>query len=170
MNRPTAKEFNPFYAGYIAAVPDDIFKELNQQLVDFPEFIQTIPKGKENFAYADGKWTIKEVIGHILDTERIMAYRTLRFARNDQQNLPGFEENDYVSHSHYHDRSMQSLAEEFACLRKSNLFLFSSLSSEELLRQGNASGYPVSVRALLYIIAGHLNHHQRVLTERYLND
>lgn len=168
MNRPQAQEFNPFYAGYIAAVPDHVLGELDRQAVEFPEFIQNIPAEKADFAYADGKWTIKEVLGHIIDTERIMTFRALCFARNESQGFPGFDENEYVAQAHFNDRSLESLAEEFANLRKANLFFFASLNEAELSRIGKASGYPVSVRALLFIIAGHVNHHQRILNERYL--
>jgi len=97
-----------------------------------------------------------------------MAYRALRFARNDSQNLPGFDENEYVKYSHYSKRSLESLAEEFALVRKANLFLFESFNEGELVRKGLANNNEVSVRALVYIIVGHLNHHQEVLKERYL--
>ena len=168
MNRPTAEEYNPYYGPYIAGVADDVVNELKQQANQFPAFIRSISKEKENYAYAPGKWTVKEVLGHIIDTERIMAYRALRFARNDEQDLPGFDENDYVKYSRYAERSLESLAEEFAMLRKANLFLFESLNEEESLRRGTANQNGISVRALVFIIAGHLNHHKKVLKERYL--
>lgn len=168
MNRPQTQEFNPFYGGYIATVADDVLAELNSQATELPAFIKSIPVGKADFAYADGKWTIKEVLGHMLDTERIMTFRALCFARNEMQGFPGFDENEYVAQAHFNDRSLESLAEEFASLRKANLFLFASFNETELSRIGKASGHPVSVRALLFIIAGHINHHQRILNERYL--
>ncbi|MFM6977042.1 MAG: DinB family protein [Sphingobacteriaceae bacterium] len=170
MNRPTAEEFNPFYAGYIATVPDDVLAELRRQQEAFPDFIGNITTAKADFAYAPGKWTIKELLGHIIDTERIMACRALCFARGETQGMPGFDENDYVAASHYNDRNLTSLAAEFASLRQANLFLFESLNEEELQRIGKASTHPVSVRALLFIMAGHVNHHEGVLKERYLND
>lgn len=169
MNRPTAEEFNPFYAAYVATVPDDVLAELAMQGNNFPEFIRSIEPQKADFAYAPGKWTIKQLLGHLIDTERIMACRALRFARNDEQGLPGFDENEYVANSHYQDRSLESLAAEFDSLRKANLFLFSSFDETELSRQGKANNNPVSVRALLFIMAGHVNHHQKILNERYLN-
>lgn len=168
MNRPTAEEFNPYYKSYIDRVSDDVLAVLEDQAQTFPEFIRNIPAEKANFAYAAGKWSIKELLGHLIDTERIMAYRALRFARNDAQNLPGFEENDYVRESNYNSRSLESLADEFSCLRKANLLLFTSFNETELQRMGKANNYPVSVRALLFIIAGHVLHHQKVLIERYL--
>ena len=169
MNRPNPEEFNPFYAGYIATVPDDVLAELKKQSSEFPAFIQSIAAEKADFAYAPGKWTIKELLGHLIDTERIMAFRTLCFARGEAQGMPGFDENEYVAASHYNDRSLNSLAEEFACLRKANLFLFESLNEKELILQGKANNHPVSVRALLFIMAGHVKHHQEVLKDRYLN-
>lgn len=168
MNRPTAEEFNPYYKNYIESVSDDVMAVLNDQAATFPEFIKNIPKEKADYAYAPGKWSVKELLGHLIDTERIMAYRALRFARKDMQNLPGFDENDYVRESHYHERSLETLADEFACLRKANSFLFASFNQEELLRQGPANGHPVSVRALLFIMAGHVIHHQNILQQRYM--
>jgi hypothetical protein len=168
MNRPTVEEFNPYYKNYIESVSDDVMAVLNDQAATFTEFIKNIPKEKADYAYAPGKWSVKELLGHLIDTERIMAYRALRFARKDMQNLPGFDENDYVRESHYHERSLETLADEFACLRKANSFLFASFNQEELLRQGPANGHPVSVRALLFIMAGHVIHHQNILQQRYM--
>jgi hypothetical protein len=167
MNIPET-EYAPFYHTYVKTVGEDVFANLNGQLLSIPEFIRNIPAQKEDYAYAPGKWTVKEVFGHLIDTERIMAYRALRIARADETPLAGFEENDYAAYSHYHDRSMESLAAEFETLRKSNLFLFESFNDEELKRMGTASGKNVSVRALLFIVAGHVNHHKRILEERYL--
>ncbi|MFA6059001.1 MAG: DinB family protein [Taibaiella sp.] len=161
-------EYAPFYHTYVQTVGEDVFAALSQQLLSIPEFIKAIPTQKEDYAYAPGKWTVKEVFGHIIDTERIMAYRALRIARADETPLAGFEENDYAAQSHYHERSMESLSAEFELLRKSNMFLFESFNDEELRRTGTASGKNVSVRALLFIVAGHINHHKRILEERYL--
>jgi hypothetical protein len=161
-------EYAPFYHTYVKTVGEDVFASLKQQLLSIPEFIKGIPAQKEDYAYAPGKWTVKEVFGHLIDTERIMTYRALRIARADETPLAGFEENDYVTHAHYHERSMESITAEFEMLRKSNLFLFESFNDEELSRMGTASGKDVSVRALLFIIAGHINHHISILTERYL--
>lgn len=169
MNRPKPEEYNPFYAGYIASVPDDVLRELEKQAKEFPAFIKTIGAAKADFAYAPGKWTVKELLGHLIDTERIMAYRALRFARNDDQNLPGFDENEYVEHSNYQLRTLDSLAEEFSILRKANLFMVQSFTADDLLKRGKANQFEISVRALLFIMAGHVNHHQKILKERYLN-
>jgi len=162
------REYAPFYAGYIARVTGSLMDELSEQPASFAAFVAGIPPEKGDYAYAPGKWTIKEVIGHLLDTERIMAYRALRIARKDETGLPGFDENAYARHAHYHDRDLASLSEEFEQLRRSNLYLFRSFTEEELMRTGTASEKTVSVRALLYIIVGHVKHHRLILEERYL--
>lgn len=167
MNLPSAKEYPAYYQPYIASVSTNVLAELSAQKESFSSFILSIPAEKDG-AYAPGKWTIKEVIGHLLDTERILVYRALRFARNDAQNLPGFEENDYVEQSDYSSRSLQSLADEFLAIRSSTLFLFETFTEIELNRMGKANNNELSVRALLFIVAGHVNHHQQVIKERYL--
>ncbi len=168
MNRPQPDEFGQFYQKYIDTVSDDVLLELEDQGKNFPAFIRSIPQDKADFAYAEGKWTVKELIGHMIDTERIMAYRALRIGRNDKTPLPGFEENAYVANASFSTRSLSEFASEFEVLRNSNLFLFKSFNNEELARVGMASNYPISAKALLFICAGHLNHHVRILKERYL--
>ena len=111
MNRPQAEDFPLFYKGYIDTVSEDVLGELENQIDLFPKLLRNIPVDKASFAYADGKWTIKELVGHIIDTERIMAYRTLRFARNDATPLAGFEENDYVNNAHFADSSLENMAQ-----------------------------------------------------------
>ena len=168
MNRPQADEFAPYYATYIDTVSENVLGELEHQVTSFPKFLKLISDEKAYYAYAEGKWTVKEVVGHMIDTERIMAYRALRIARNDTTPLASFEENEYVANAAFNDRSLQSLSEEFAALRTSNVYFFKSLTNEEYDRQGTASGKTVSVRALLYIIVGHVNHHWHIIEERYL--
>lgn len=168
MCRPQADEYPAFYKGYVDTVHDDVLAELEQQLDSFPLLLKQIAVDKAAFAYAEGKWTILELIGHVLDTERIMAYRALRIARNDKIPLAGFDENDYVANARFADRSLGSMAEEFEHLRKANLFLIKSFSETELARVGISNEKPISVKALVFIIAGHLNHHIRILKERYL--
>ena len=168
MNRPQPEEYPVFYKGYIDTVSENALAELEHQIEAFPAFLKGLSEDKGSFAYAEGKWTIKELLGHVIDTERIMAYRTLRIARNDSTPLAGFEENDYVANAHFADRSIDSLAEEFAQLRRANMHLFKSLNETELGRMGISNGKPISVKALVYIIAGHLNHHRRIIEERYL--
>ncbi|WP_395626671.1 DinB family protein [Daejeonella sp.] len=166
--RPQADEFPVFYKGYIDTVGDDVLVELESQIDSLPKFLSEISEEKACYAYAEGKWTIKEVVGHILDTERIMSYRALRFARQDATALPGFDENDYVKYAHFATRSLQSLVDEFIVLRKSTMYLLKSFNEEELNRSGISNDRPISVRALVYILAGHVNHHQHILKERYL--
>jgi uncharacterized damage-inducible protein DinB len=168
MNRPQADEFAPYYATYINTVSENVLGELEHQVTSFPKFLKLISDEKAYYAYAEGKWTVKEVVGHMIDTERIMAYRALRIARNDKTPLASFEENDYVANASFNDRSLQSLSEEFAALRSANVYFFKSLMDEEYDRKGTASEKTVSVRALLYIIVGHVNHHWRIIEERYL--
>jgi hypothetical protein len=166
--RPQADEFPVFYKGYIDTVGDDVLAELEDQIDSFPKFLSAISEEKSCYAYAESKWTIKELIGHILDTERIMSYRALRFARQDATALPGFDENDYVKYAHFADRSLQSLVDEFIVLRKSTMYLLNSFNELELSQSGISNEKPISVRALVYILAGHVNHHQKILKERYL--
>ncbi|WP_353181846.1 DinB family protein [Parapedobacter lycopersici] len=170
MNPLKSDEYPAIFAPYIETVVGDVMDLLNEQLETFPEFLERIPAGKSAYAYAEGKWTIKEVVGHIIDTERIMAYRALCFARNDTKELPGFEEEVFVANARFNERSLASFSEEFSLVRRSNLLLFESFNDQELARKGLASERLVSVRAFLYIIAGHLNHHRNIIRERYLNE
>jgi hypothetical protein len=166
--KPSTAEYAPFYETYVKTVGPDALAELREQADAIPAFIRNIAQEKENFAYAPGKWSVKEVAGHMIDTERIMAYRALRIARADQTPIPGFEENDYAEIARYRERTLSSLASEFEMLRKANLFLFESFNDQELKRTGTASEKTVSVRALLFIMAGHINHHISILNDRYL--
>ena len=168
MKPPQAEEFPIFYKGYVDTVSDDVLAELEQQIESFSALLRSIPAEKASFAYAEGKWTIKELAGHVIDTERIMAYRALRIARNDATPLPGFEENDYVANAHFADRSLENLADEFAALRKANMYLIRSLNDIEIDRSGISNEKPISVRALIFIMAGHVNHHAAILKQRYL--
>jgi hypothetical protein len=168
MKPPQAEEFPIFYKGYVDTVSDDVLTELEQQIESFSALLRSIPAEKASFAYAEGKWTIKELAGHVIDTERIMAYRALRIGRNDATPLPGFEENDYVANAHFADRSLENLADEFAALRKANMYLIRSLNDIEIDRSGISNDKPISVRALIFIMAGHVNHHVAILKQRYL--
>ncbi|SDM06575.1 DinB superfamily protein [Daejeonella rubra] len=168
MKRPQAEEFPLFYKGYVDTVSDDVLSELEHQIDSFTALLKNIPQEKASFAYAEGKWTIKELAGHVIDTERIMSYRALRIARNDTTPLPGFDENNYVSNAHFEDRSLESLADEFAALRKANMYLIRSFNEAETDRSGVSNEKPISVRALIFIMAGHVNHHSAILKQRYL--
>jgi uncharacterized damage-inducible protein DinB len=164
------EEFAGHFATYINQVSEEytLTEELEISVHRFIKFVQNIPLDKFDYRYAEGKWTIKDIIQHIIDAERIFAYRALRFARNDKTPLASFEENDYVDEAHANQRSIQDLLTEMAVVRQATLSLFKSFSNEELLRIGIASTKPMSVRALGFTIIGHQNHHQRIFEERYL--
>jgi len=167
MNRPQTHEYPVWAEQYISLVEGDVLNLLERQATEFPEFINDLVE-KADYAYAPGKWTIKQLIGHIIDTERILAYRLTCFARAEKQALPGFEEDDYVANAHFQDRSLLSFSEEFTLLRKANLFLFNSLSEKDLNQSGTASGRQITARALLFVIAGHVIHHTEIIKNRYL--
>jgi uncharacterized damage-inducible protein DinB len=168
-NQLLVNEYSRFNATYIDALENvELLEELEISLHDFIKFVQNIPMDKFDYRYAEGKWTIKDIIQHIIDAERVFGYRALRISRNDQTPLPGFEENDYVENTDANSRSIQALLTEFSAVRHSNLLLFKSFSEEQLTRIGTASNHPVSVRALGFLIIGHQKHHQKVFQERYL--
>ncbi len=164
------EEFAGHFATYINQVSSEysLVEELEISVHRLIKFVQNIPLDKFDYRYAKGKWTIKDIIQHLIDAERIFAYRALRFARNDKTELSGFEENDYVDAADAGKRSIQDLLTELAVVRQATLFLFKSFSEEEVMRKGIASNNPISVRALGFVIIGHQNHHQRVFEERYL--
>ena len=169
MPRPSATEYAPYYQTYINYTSGKDYSILVQQYNErIIESWNAIPLEKINYAYAEDKWTIKQMFQHVIDTERIFAYRALRFARNDKTELPGFEENSYVDEANANKRSIQDLLTELLVVRQASLSLFKSFSEEQLLRKGIASNNPMSVRALGFIIIGHQNHHQKVFEERYL--
>lgn len=166
--RPGADEYAPFYAGYVAAVADgDIVAALALQGESFLSLLKDIGDEKAGFSYAPGKWTIKEVILHITDGERIFAYRLLRIARGDQTPLSPFDEDAYAPMSGAAARSLDSLLGEFAAVRASTLELLRGLPDAAWTRRGVASGKVVSARALAWIATGHAMHHERILRERY---
>lgn len=167
MNPPQIQDYPQWYKGYIDLVEGNILDILATQAEEFTSFIKD-NSDKADYAYAPGKWTIKEMLGHIIDTERIMVFRLTSFARAEKAALPGFDENDYVINAHFKDRTLESLCEEFVLLRKSNMFLIKSLNEEELDRFGIANGNSISVKALVFILAGHVMHHKNVIIERYL--
>lgn len=167
MNRPLIHEYPAWAETYIKLVDGDVLEILERQSAEFADFINGLVH-KADYAYAPEKWTIKELVGHILDTERILVYRLTCFARREEQALPGFEEDAYVANAHFNDRSLLSFSDEFTLLRKANLYLFKSLLERELNTIGTASGRQISVRALLFVIAGHIIHHTEVIKDRYL--
>lgn len=162
-------EYAPYYATYISKVEEaDLVEELEISVHEFIKFVQNIPLDKYDYSYAEGKWTIKDIIQHLMDSERIFAYRALRIARNDKTPLASFEENEYAAIAGANQRSIRDLLTELVIVRQSTIALFKTFSEDVLKRIGVASGYDVSVRALGVIIIGHQKHHQRIFMERYL--
>ena len=155
---------------YIKWLPDDgrILEHLKEQIKKTRQFVDDIPAEKWDYVYAPGKWTIKEVLVHITDDERIYAYRALRFGRGDTTPLPGFEQDGYVPYSKANTRTVKSIMKEYESVRRATLTLFRSFTEEDLLRKGTANNYVSSVRGLLYHLAGHELHHVNILKEKYL--
>lgn len=167
--RPDRGEFAPFYARYIDRLADgDIVRHLDEQVLETLALLASLPEEKGGHRYAPDKWSIREVIGHMCDAERIMTYRATRFARGDDTELPGYDENLFVANARFNDRTIASLADELEAVRWATVALFDSLTDEEFLRGGVANGQPVTVRALAWIIAGHERHHLELLRTRYL--
>lgn len=166
---PGADEYGPFYAGYIARVPADadILDVLARQQVSTAARFAAVPGDRAGYRYAPGKWSVRELLVHLSDAERIMAYRALRVARGDATPLPGFDEEAFAPQSGAEALSIAEIAAEWEAVRRATLALLHHLPDTAWLRRGQASGMPVSVRALAYIIAGHTAHHWDVLTERY---
>lgn len=162
-------EYSGPFANYVQEAGEiNLIEELEISLHDFIRFVQNIPLDKFDYRYAEGKWTIKDIVQHLIDSERIFAYRALRFSRNDKTALPGFEENDYADNTNANGRSIQELLTELSAVRHSTLLFFKSLTEEQIKRTGTASTHQLSVRALGFVIIGHQKHHQKVFQERYL--
>ncbi len=169
MTKPDSTEYAPYFEKYISLVPEGaIAVTLGNQIESTLSLIRSLSDAQGDLRYAPGKWSVKEVIGHLIDAERIFAYRALRFARNDATPLPGFDENGYVANAGFGSRSLADLAEEFEHTRKSNVSLFKHLDGVSLLRRGAANDNEISVRAIAYIVAGHELHHVGILRSRYL--
>jgi DinB superfamily len=168
--KPEAGEYAAYYDKYVSIVSgDDIASVLKTQRVQTMQLLAGRSEREGNFRYAVDKWTVKEVLGHVNDAERIFTYRALRIARGDQTPLPGFEQDDYVRSAGSNERPLANLVEEFADIRSASLALFRSFGRDEWLRRGTASKNEVSVRALAFITAGHELHHRRILEERYFS-
>jgi hypothetical protein len=169
MNKPDSTEYATYFEKYISLVPEgEIVETLGLQIDSTLSLIRGLSAAQGDLRYAPGKWSVKEVIGHLIDTERIFAYRALRFARNDATPLPGFDENGFVANADFGSRSLADLAEEFEHTRKSKVCLFKNLDGDSSPRIGVASDNKLSVRAIAYIIAGHELHHLGILRSRYL--
>ncbi len=169
IERPAPSEYAPFYQKYVDRVAggEDLIGLLRRQPAALRAVLAAIGEDRADYRYAPGKWSVKESVGHMLDTERVFAYRALRIGRGDATPLPGFDQDAYVPHDNLEGRTLASLADAFERLRAANLDLFEHFDAAALGRTGTASEHPVSVRALLYIVAGHAEHHLRILEERY---
>ncbi len=166
--RPRPDEHAVFYQTYVDEAPEGpLLESLAVQGRRAQELLAGVDEERAGFRYAEGKWSVKEVVGHLIDAERVFAYRALTAARGDRTPLPGFDENEYVAAAGFDRRPLAELAAELAAVRAATVALFSGLAAEETARRGVANGTEISVRALAWIIAGHQRHHLRVLGERY---
>ena len=169
MNRPETHEFDPYYNAYISLVEgSNVLPVLDTQPSEISSRFSGVPEERGTFAYAPGKWTIKEVLSHLIDGERIFAYRVLRISRGDETPIEGFEQDGYIENSNANNRPFAELIDEFDLQRRSNMLLLNNLSDEGSGSMGTANGLTISTRALAYIMAGHVTHHLRILNERYL--
>ena len=169
MKRPETNEFDPYYNAYISLIEGDTaVPALDAQPAELRAIISDLPEEKGTFAYADGKWTIKELLSHLIDGERMFSYRMLRISRGDKTPIEGFEQDGYIENSNANNRSFAELLDEFDLQRRSNMLFVNNLSDEAANRIGTANEKSISVRALAYIMAGHVRHHVGILKTRYL--
>lgn len=169
LKKPLRDEYPSYYENYIGLVPDGALTDLlTTQILDLIALLSDIDVSKANYRYAENKWTLKEVIGHIADTERIMSYRLLRIARGDQTPLSGYDDEQYVREASFHSRSLSDLLEELVAVRYSTVSLIKGLNENTWPRKGIANNGEITVRALAYIIVGHDLHHVKIIKERYL--
>ncbi len=167
--RPTSDEYAPAFEGYVSRVPEtDIMAVLARQREELPEALAAVRGESERFRYAAGKWSIRELVGHVIDTERIMGYRAVCIARGETSSLPGFDENAYAAHATFDDYPLAELLQEFVLVREGHLSFFRHLSAEAWIRQGLANQKKTSVRGLAWSMAGHVRHHMAVLEQHYL--
>jgi uncharacterized damage-inducible protein DinB len=168
MTRPTASDYSPYHASYVALVPEeDIVSAMEQQSSEMQKVLASLDETKAASRYAEGKWSVKEVIGHVVDAERIFGFRALAIARGEAQPLPGFDEKQYVDNASFEEWKLGDLAELYALARRANIVFFKNLRDDAWERRGTASNAPASVRGLAYVIVGHERHHLKVLRERY---
>jgi hypothetical protein len=162
-------EYSPFYKNYIKALGEvNLFEVLENSIEELVKTVKDLPEEKLEYRYTEGKWTIKELIQHLIDTERILGYRALRFSRNDVTEIHGFNENWFVTNSNGNERTINELLNELTTIRKSSVLLFKSFTNEMFSISGIANGNEMTVRALGFIIPGHLIHHTNIIKERYL--
>ena len=169
MQKPEKNEYNEYYDRYVSLVDEtDVSAAFENQLTEMSELFHKISEEKSAFAYAEGKWTIKELVGHLIDGERIFGYRALRISRGDATPIEGFEQDGYVENAPFNDYSFSDLTKEFELVRRSSILFFNHLKETDWTRMGTASDSPVSVRALAFIMIGHVRHHANILRDRYL--
>src|SRR5208337_3299508 len=167
--RPQSNDYAPYYGKYVMLVPDGNFLDiLESQIKEMNRLLEPLTEAQANFRYEPSKWSIKEILGHINDAERIFAYRLLRIARGDQTPLPGFEQDDYIGPGNFSARTLADLLHEFSTVREASVSLLRSLDDAAWVRRGVASQKEVTVTAIAFVIAGHERHHRIILEERYL--
>jgi len=166
--RPLPTDYSPFSETYVSLVTsDDIRSALPESYENLKRFLESIPEDKAAYAYEQGKWTVKEVLQHAIDTEKVFAYRAMCFARGEEQPLPGFDQAQYASYVDVSKRTLAGLKEEMLLARKLSIIFFEHLRDEDLAKKGIASNHPVTVLSYGYIIVGHWLHHEKVLREKY---
>ena len=169
MLKPETSEYNPYYEKYISLIEEgELLNALERQPSELRSLLNGLDEEKGKYAYADGKWSIKEVLSHLVDGERIFGYRVLRISRGDETPIEGFEQDGYIENSHANERSFEDLLEELSLQRNANLRMLKNLREDGWKRLGTASQSPVSVRALAFIMAGHVRHHINILKAQYL--
>lgn len=168
MNKPESSEYAAYYGGYIEQVHVDVIAMLTGQMAALRHTLADLPEEKGSYAYATGKWTIKELLSHLIDGERMFAYRVLRISRGDTTPIEGFEQDDYIATSNANNRTFADLLDEMELERRANLLMIANIDDAGSQLMGTASGQPISARAIVYIMAGHVEHHLGILQERYL--
>jgi uncharacterized damage-inducible protein DinB len=169
MQRPADSDYGSWYADYVSLVPEeDVLSVIEQQSSTTQRLISSLAESQATHRYAEGKWSVKEVIGHVTDAERVFGYRALCIARGDKNSLPGFDEQEYMKHANFDSWRLGDLAEAYALTRRANIVMFRNMDEESWDRRGLANNSEVTVRALAFILAGHERHHLKVLRERYL--
>jgi exoribonuclease II len=170
MKRPESNEHDPYYIGYISQIADgdDLLEVMDAQPSSLRSLVSGVPEEEGTYSYAEGKWTVKELLSHIIDGERMFAYRMLRISRGDETPIEGFDQDPYIAHSHANDRSFGELVDEFELCRRANMLMMRNMTDEDAARIGTANEKQISARAIAYIMAGHVRHHENILKERYL--
>ncbi|MGL5891021.1 MAG: DinB family protein [Bacteroidia bacterium] len=168
--KPQSGTYNPYLLNYIDLVPgNNPLQVLKEQVLDFKAMLSEISFENEDYRYAEGKWSVKELVGHIIDSERIFAYRALAIARGEEQSIPGYDENLYAAEGRFDKRTLHDLAHEYGTVREATITLFRYMDKDVLTRQGTANEKPLTPLTCLWVIAGHQIHHENVLRERYGN-